>query len=179
MGELVVHKVDRPARIRHSHRQQRRPRARRPLSAPTLAHRQAFFAIKPLRLLAVHDMALPSQQNMQPPVAEPAPLGCQRLQALAQIVIIWASAAVSDRGPVRADHGTRPPLAHLVALHEDRDGFTPGGGRYHSRDSRSFNAAWSSSDSAGDGFSRAFSSSRAFSRLASDTSMPPNLAFQA
>ena len=96
-----------------------------------------------------------------------------------RVVIVGASAAVSDRGPVRADHGTRPPLAHLVALHEDRDGFAPGGGRHHFRDRRSFNAAWSSSDSANSRFNRAFSSSSAFSRFASDTSIPPNLAFQA
>lgn len=124
-------------------------------------------------------MARPPQQNMQPPVAEPAPLRRQRPQALAQVVIVGAPAAVTDRGPVRADHGTSPPLAHLVALHEDRDGFEPSGGRHHFRDRRSFSAAWSTSDSANSRFSREFYSSSAFHRFAPDTSIPPKLAFQA
>lgn len=141
LGELVMHEVDRPARVRQGHRQQRRPCSRHLLAPPLHAHRQALLSVEPLDLLAVHDMALPPQQNMQPPVAEPAPFGRQRPQALAQVVIVGASAAVSDRGSVRADHATRPPLAHLVALHEDRDGFALGGGRYHFRDRRSFNAA--------------------------------------
>jgi hypothetical protein len=31
-------------------------------------------------------------------------------------MIVGASAAVADRGPVRAGHGTRPPFAHRVAI---------------------------------------------------------------
>jgi hypothetical protein len=44
---------------------------------------------------------------------------------------------------------------------------------------RSFKAALSSMASANSFFSRRFLSSNAFSRLASETSMPPNLLFQA
>ena len=141
LGELVVDGVDRPARVRHGHCHERRPCPGRLLPPPPLAHGEALLAVEPLGLLAVHDISLPTEQNVQPPVAKPAALRCQRPQALAQIVVIGSSAAVADRGPVRADHGTRPPLAHLVLLHEDRDGFTPGGGRYHFRDRRSFSAA--------------------------------------
>lgn len=39
-----------------------------------------------------------------------------------QVVIVGVSAAVADGRPIRADHGTPPPLAQIVALHEGRDG---------------------------------------------------------
>ena len=58
--------------------------------------------------------------------------------------------------------------AHL-ALH---------GRRHHFFETSSFIAARSSICSANSFFSLAFSSSSAFSRFASDTVMPPNLAFQ-
>ena len=86
-------------------------------------------------------MAFSPQQDMQPPMAEAAPFARQRPQALAQIGIVWSATAIPDEGPVRSENGTRPPLAHLVMLYKDRDGFAPSGGRYHFRDSKSFNAA--------------------------------------
>jgi hypothetical protein len=58
------------------------------------------------------------------------------------------------------------------------DAFAHGGGPNHFFES-SFNAALSSMASANSDLSRRFSSSSAFSRWASDTLMPPNLAFQA
>src|SRR5215472_10395985 len=51
-------------------------------------------------------------------------------------------------------------------------------GRHHFFPRRSFNAALSSMASARSRFSRVFSSSSVLSRLASETSMPPYLAFQ-
>ena len=96
------------------------------------------------------------------------------------------SAAETDRGPVRAEHGTCPPLAHLVASHMVSDGFAPGAfatvartngattaRRHRFRNRRSFNAAWPRRASASRRSSLAFSSSSAFNRFASDTSMPP------
>ena len=179
LRELVVDEVDRPPRVRHSDGQQRRPRPGRLLPTASLANGQPLLAVEPLGLLPVHHQPLPSQQHMQPPIAEPASLAGQRPHALAQPGIVGATAAVADRRPVRPDQGTRPPLAHLVGVHEDRDGFAPGGGRHHFRLRRSFNAAWSSRASANRRLSLAFSSSSAFSRFASETSMPPNFAFQA
>lgn len=96
LGELVVNEVDRPARVWCGHRQERRPRARRLLTSPPLAHRQSFLAVEPLGLLAVHDLSLPREQNVQPPVAEPAPLGHRHPQALTQIVIVRAAAKKPD-----------------------------------------------------------------------------------
>ncbi len=37
----------------------------------------ALLAVKPLRLLSVHDVTLGAQENMQPAIAEPALLGRQ------------------------------------------------------------------------------------------------------
>ena len=58
------------------------------------------------------------------------------------------------------------------------DGFSLGDGPYHFFERSSFSAALSSIDSARSFFSLRFSSSSAFSRLASETSSPPYLAFQ-
>jgi hypothetical protein len=59
------------------------------------------------------------------------------------------------------------------------DALAHGGGPLPFFESSSFNAALSSMASASSDFSRRFSSSSAFSRWASDTLIPPNLAFQA
>lgn len=116
---------------------------------------------------------------MQPSIAEPAAFASQFPQAFPQIRIVRTTAAVAAQRTIRTDHRTRPSLAHLVPVHKNCDRFTPHGGRYRFRDRRSFSAAWSSMDSASNRFSRAFSYSSAFRRLASETSMPPNFAFQA
>jgi hypothetical protein len=86
-------------------------------------------------------MTFSPQQDMQPLIAEAASLARQRPQALAQIGIVWSAVAIPDGGSLRSDNATRPPLAHLVMLHKDRNGFAPSGGRYHFRDSKSFKAA--------------------------------------
>src|ERR1700722_17996387 len=59
-----------------------------------------------------------------------------------------------------------------------RDAFALGGGPYHFFDRSSRSAAASNICSANSFFSLAFSSSSCFSRLASETSMPPYLAFE-
>ena len=64
-----------------------------------------------------------------------------------------------------------PRYATLQVSH----GLPPGGGRHHFFDATSFSMALSSIASASSFFSLAFSSSSAFSRLASDTSRPPIL----
>jgi hypothetical protein len=57
------------------------------------------------------------------------------------------------------------------------DGLSAGGGRHHFFDATSLSMALSSIASARSFFSLAFSSSSAFSRLASETSSPPYFAF--
>ena len=61
----------------------------------------------------------------------------------------------------------------------EKNSFPLRGGRYHFSDSRSFRPALSMSASASKRLSLAFSSSCARSRLASDTSSQPHLAYHA
>jgi len=75
-----------------------------------------------------------------------------------------------------ADLPARPPLAHLVGRPQIRRSLPMRGGRPHFFPSRSFSATLSSIASPSIRFRRPFSSSSTFSRLASDTSSPPNLA---
>jgi len=67
--------------------------------------------------------------------------------------------SVTDRHSHAADHPARPPLAHLVRLPQMGDGLSLDSGRHHFFDSRSFNAALSSIESANSFFNRAFSPS--------------------
>ncbi|EJL52648.1 hypothetical protein PMI09_03791 [Rhizobium sp. CF122] len=72
---------------------------------------------------------------------------------------------------------SRTLFAHPMVTHQMRDSVPLGCGRHHFFPKRSFKAALSSIASARSRFSFVFSSSSVLSRLASDTSMPPNLAF--
>src|SRR5690606_5347257 len=100
-------------------------------------------------------------------------------QSFAQRAIVAAPGAVANAGPIGADQLARPPLAHPMRRFQMSDGLAPQGGRHHFFPSRSFSAALSIIASANSFFSLAFSLSKLLSFWASDTSMPPNLAFQA
>src|SRR5262249_61958273 len=77
-----------------------------------------------------------------------------------------------------ADDPARPPLAQLEHRTYMSDSLALGSGRHHFFASRSFSAALSSIASAKSFFNLAFSLSSPLSRLASETSSPPYLAFQ-
>src|SRR5204863_5195946 len=117
-------------------------------------------------------------ENVEPAIAKAPTFLGQRPQPLAQGHVVDPTGSVADRHPHAADHPARPPLAHLVCLSEMSDGLSLHSGRYHFFDSRSFSAALSSIESANSFFSRVFSPSSCFNRLASETSRPPNLLFQ-
>ena len=125
----------------------------------------------------VHDDALATDQPVQTPIAEASALGGQLAHASAHRGIFRSPGPVADRRPIDGKHSTRPALAHPVRRTEMRHGLAPGGGRHHFFAATSFNIALSSIASANSFFSRAFSSSSAFSRRASETSSPPYLAF--
>src|SRR5215218_9979464 len=97
----------------------------------------------------------------------------------AQRSIVMSPIPIEDDDLVHLDRVTRPPLAHLVGSAKISDGLSPGSGRHHFFESRSFRATLSSMVSARSFLSFAFSSSSAFSRRAFETSSPPNFAFQA
>src|SRR6185436_4992869 len=109
---------------------------------------------------------------MEPSVAEPPANGGQLAQARSHQRIVRPAAAEADRCAIGSERRTRPPLADLIRDPKVSDGLSPGGGRHHFFEAISFSIASASSF-----LSLAFSSSRAFRRLASDTSRPPYLAF--
>ena len=188
-GELVVHEVERPARVRHRRRSQRRPRPDGATAAFALAHRKALGAIEPVDLVAARRLAVASQQHVQPPVAEAMTRMSEIAQPRPQRHVVRPPRSIADLRPIRADEGRGPPLAHLEQRPKMSDGLALLGGRswlrlrvrstmesqrraYHFFPRNSFSAAASSIASASSRFSLAFSSSSAFRRLASDTSRP-------
>lgn len=58
------------------------------LPTAALAHDQAFFTVKPIKLLPVHGEAFPLQQQGQPSIPEVPPLSRQISQAALQCGII-------------------------------------------------------------------------------------------
>ena len=170
--------VDRPARVRVRLGQDRRPRPRSALPAFALSNAPSSLPRDRVvgsscgsphgpRRAAGRAGADSRTGAAQPPTLSGG-VGDPRLAA---------DGSDSECLPIGLDQATRPALAHLVGSHEMSDSFALGGGRHHFFDSRSFSAAGSSIASARSRFSFPFSSSSCFSRLASETSSPPNLAF--
>src|SRR5262245_5389818 len=114
---------------------------------------------------------------MQATVAETTPPVRQCSNAQAHAGVADTAAAVAHRCTVHAQYLARPPLAHPMHRTGVSHGRPFSGGRHRFRELMSFKTAISSIASANSFFSFPFSSSSAFSRLASDTSRPPNLAF--
>ena len=80
--------------------------------------------------------------------------------------------------PIHAERPARPPLAHVMGSHDMRDDVPSHSGRHHFFDVTSSRIALSGIASASSFLSSEFSSYRARSRFASDTSNPQYLAFQ-
>lgn len=114
---------------------------------------------------------------MRPSPAE-ATAHCRQLaQAGPHRAVVRTTTPVADRRSLRPDRTTRPPLAHPMQAAPVRRGFPPGCGRLHFFVAMSFSMALSSIASASNFFSQRLSSSSDRSRLASDTSSLPYLAF--
>ena len=94
-----------------------------------------------------------------------------------EIAVVRAYTLVSGGHAATADGFTRPPFAYPVIGHQMGDSFPLGSGPHYFFPRRSFEATLTSIASASIRFSLAFSSYGARSRLASDISLPPNLAF--
>src|SRR5690606_7905479 len=111
-----------------------------PAAAPP-PDRQAVLLVATLGLLAVDHHALPAQQDMQTPIAEPAPPGSQLAQLLSQFGIVGPRRAVAHALAIGIDDTARPPLAHPVTDPEMSHSFPLGGGRQNFFARRSFSAA--------------------------------------
>ncbi len=177
--QLVVHEVQAPALVGERQHRRGRPCANRAPSSLPARDCQPFLAVEPLDLLAVDRDAVPAQQDVQTPMAEPPALLRQLTQTRPQVAIICPTRTIPHARAIRSDNRACPPLAHPQRCLEMRDRLSLRGGRHHFFDSRSFNPALSSIVSASSRLSRAFSSSGDLRRFASDTARPPNFAFRA
>jgi hypothetical protein len=73
-GELVVHDIERPSRVALRLEQDRRPCPDRTTSGATPADGETVLAIAAVDPVDARGLALPPQQDEQPPVAEATPL---------------------------------------------------------------------------------------------------------
>lgn len=138
-------------------------------------HPQLLFPVEPEELLLVDQIALPLEQNLQPPIAEAAFIG-NRLHALAKAGIVSPGASCISWSCGSSRWLFTPPFAHSECLSQMDDSF-----RFPAGVTTSFPRVLHRRvvhvASASNRFRRVFSSSSVFSRLALDTSIPPNLAF--
>lgn len=133
----------------------------------------AFLAVEPIDAVDPRRLALASEQDEQPPIAEAPALIGEVAQPATQLRLRRSPRPIADHLAVGADDGAGPPLRQAHGGQQMRDGFALGGGPHHFFERTSRSAEASSIWSASSFFSFAFSSSSAFSRLASDTSIPP------
>jgi hypothetical protein len=130
-GELVMHEVQRPARVRLRLDKDRRPRSDRAAAGPALAHREPFLAVKPVDAVLARALAFLTQQDEQSSVAEAAARIGKFPKSFAQFPIRRALWRIADRRAVDGDDVTGPTLRQAHDGPKVRDGFAPGGGPYH------------------------------------------------
>src|SRR5262245_25845102 len=104
----------------------------------------------------VHQYSIASYQDQKPSISKAAAHSGKLVQPSTQIGIVRPYAAISHRGPVRADHLTRPTLANLVSHLEVSHSLSLYDGRHHFFALRSFSIALSSMASASNFFSLRF-----------------------
>ena len=109
-----MHEVDAPALVRQGQNR---------------SNRQAFLLVEPLGLLPVDHDPLPTQQDVQTAIAEPATLIGQLAQLLSQIGVIVPGGTVTHALAIGIDHTARSPCAHPMAGMEMSHSFPNGGGR--------------------------------------------------
>ncbi|ANB33875.1 hypothetical protein A6024_07020 [Rhodovulum sulfidophilum] len=173
VDELVMDKIQRPARVRTRLDQDWRRCPDGLALHLSLAHRQAFLAVEPVDSIDARRRALAAQQHEQTPLAESQTFIGRLTNTISQLRVRSTLRLIAEHLAIRANDPTGPLLRQNVTGPKVCDRFALHGGLYHFFATRSFIAARSSIC-----FSFAFSSSSTFSRLASDTVMLPNLAFQ-
>src|SRR5215204_4418881 len=130
-SELIVDKVERPARVRLRLDEDRRPGPHRAPSCSPLPYRQPFLAVEPIDAADARRLSLPAQQDEETAVSKTAPLGGEQSSTLAKRRVGRPTGAVTDHRPIRRDDGAGPPLRKAERDLQVRDGFALGGGPYH------------------------------------------------
>ena len=102
IGELVLHEIHRPSGVGHRLGDKRRAGAEGALAAPPSPDGQTLLAVEPLGALAVHHMAVATQDHVQPPIAEPPVLLGHLAQDFAQLGVIGSPVSISHRRSIHA-----------------------------------------------------------------------------
>jgi hypothetical protein len=158
----------------------RRGRDTKPLAlAASRGHAEAFLAPEPLDGLAVDRPALLAELGVGAAVA-PAGMGPAELAELftQRPVAVWLDRLVALGGAVLPDQPARPPLGDPEHPLQVLDGAAPAGRAHQFPRPSSFKASICSSLPATIRLSRAFSTSRSFSRRTSSAFSPPYWARQ-
>src|SRR3977135_1709811 len=175
--QRVRHEVEHPDRIGASRFLERRSRANRTLTSAAATHFQALLTIEPPDLLQVPDDAAPPRHLTNAADPEATSLGSELLQKSPLGIVTPTLLLVTHRGSIHRQKPRGAALRHAVMLNHVPDRRVVYPSRQKFFPPRSSKAALSSICSARSFFSRRFSSSSAFSFLASDTSMPPTFPF--
>jgi len=130
-GELVMHEVQRPARIRPWLDNDRRPRADSAAAGPAFAHRKPFFAVKPVETVFARALAFLAQQDEQPPIAKASAGVGEFPKSFAQFPIRRPLWRIANRRAVDGDDVTGPTLRQAHDGPKVRDGCALHGGPYH------------------------------------------------
>src|SRR5947209_17892817 len=177
--------VHRPHFVRTGRKRERHPRFGSKSLAPPTLHRQPFLPVQPIHSLVVDPPPkrsvlglLPSQENVQPPIAESRALGCQLPQPSPQRRFVPCPSLVPPAPTVHPDQPTGASLAEPCFFSHDTHRFSLRPRAYHFFASTTFSASRSSACCATMFFSRPFSSSSWRNRRVSFTSRPPYFAFQ-
>ncbi len=165
-GQFVMRVVHRPHFIGTRRKNQRHSRFRSKSLAPPTLHRQPFLPVQPIHPLVVdlppkHSVLalLPSQENVQPPIAESRALGCQLPKPSPQRRFVPFLPPVPPAPAVHPDQPTGASLAEPCLFPHDTHRFSLRPRAYHFFASTTFSASRSRACCATIFFSRPFSSS--------------------
>src|SRR5579859_2429310 len=183
-GQSVSGEVHRPHLVRSCGQRQRHTRFGAESLAFLTPHGQPFLLVDPVHAFVVHlplrlfVLFLPTQHPMQPPITEAWSLCRDLSQPRSQRLIVPHPRPITATPPVHPQQPAGAPLAQMSFRANDPHGLSSSLRAHHFFDSTTFRASMSSACCATIFFNRLFSSSNSRNRLASLTSMPPNLAFQ-
>jgi hypothetical protein len=113
-GKLVMDEIHRPASVRLGFDQDRRPRPHGAPPSPSLAHRQAFFAIKPVDAVDARGSALLPQQDEQPTISKTLPLVGEIARLRPKLPGRRPACAITNPLAVSADDRAGPPFRQPI-----------------------------------------------------------------
>ena len=175
-AETVCQEIQGPALIRLCGFGHQRARALGPLAASPPFHGKAYFAVGAAGFLVGHDHIFALRQHADAPIAEPAAFASDLLHLLADPGMVKRAFA-PDRLWIDADKPADLAMRDIMIPHCIGRCLSPLFRCRQLSSGKSFESTLSSIISASSRFSLAFLSSSAFSRAASDISMPPYLDF--